>query len=679
VYALGCVTYEMLVGDPPFTGSTAQAIVAKVMTEKPGPPSRLRDTIPPPVEDAVLTALEKLPADRFATAAEFAAALGGGATVRTTTRAQQRAVADPGPWRRISIALGALLLGALALAAWALGREPAASGPEVFDVALPEDAAISLGAATASTSFGTPLRNLSVASDGSFTVYAARQGDSTMLWRRSLRDASARVIDGTRGAIAPRISPDGSRVAFLVGGRVMVLPIEGGNAELLLDGADPRTLEWISPTALLLIDYEGSRLSWLDREGSQRPRSIVTTALGYGHWIPEDRQVISSRNGTALIMDPETGETWPVRSTLPDGSPGSVLSGSAFRVVQGEFLVYISDGDLRAAAYDRARHLAGRPTTLVSGIRRESTGAAQFDVTESGDLVYAPGADATVGHIVRLRPGGEPEPLPLDSAEIQRFDLSPDGRWLAVVVVTAGGHEVRIHDLRDGQRINWLRAELIRHALWSPDGQRLLVGLRDSTRWSLLSGIPSTGMLPDTLYSSGLENAFDPLDYRASDAVVAQNWTTYAAVRFDPGAEPVRFDTMATKVRFASLSPDRTRMMYTEESGRVVVASYPTGRRWQVAADGAEPLWMSATEILFRRGVSWYLARLDPVSGEPVGAPTLWGRDPRFSDTAGWSNRPSHDGGIIYLQGPEQVSGTYLRVIPNWVAGMKSAVDQSNP
>ena len=680
VYALGCVTYEMLVGDPPFTGSTAQAIVAKVMTEKPGAPSRVRDTIPPAVEDAVLTALEKLPADRFATAAEFAAALGGGATSRAATRASPRPAVDPGPWRRVSMALGVLLLGALAIAMWALDRRPAASGPDVFDAALPEDAAIAFGATTASTSFGTPLRNLSVSSDGNFAVYAARQGDATMLWRRSLRDASARAISGTRGGIAPRLSPDGSRVAFLVGGRAMVVPTEGGEPELLLDGADPRLFEWVSPTSLLLIDFEGSRLSWLDPEGSQRPRSSPTMAsIGFGHWIAGHGKLISSRNGTALIYDPETRESWPVRSTLPDGSPGSVLAGSAFRVVDGSYLVYISDGDLRAAPYDRTRHLAGRPVTLVSGIRRESVGAAQFDLTADGALVYAPGADASVGRIVRLRPGSTPEPLPLDSAEFQRFDLSPDGRWLAVVAVTAGGQELRIHDLRDGQRINWLRAEHIRHALWSPDGQRLIVGLRDSMRWSILAGIPSTGMPPDTLYSSDLDGAFDPIDYRASDAVVAMNWATFVAVLFDPGAAPLRFDTMATNVRFATLSPDRTRMMYTEDGGRLVVASYPAGgRRWQVTADGAEPLWMSATEILFRRGVSWYLARLDPATGEPLGAPALWGRDPRFSDTAGWSNRPSHDGGIIYLQGPAQVSSSYLRIIPNWAAHMKSAVDEAN-
>ena len=75
VYALGAITYEMLTGDPPFTGSSVQAIVARVMTERPTAPHVLRDTIPPHVEQAVLTALEKLPADRFGSAAEFAAAL----------------------------------------------------------------------------------------------------------------------------------------------------------------------------------------------------------------------------------------------------------------------------------------------------------------------------------------------------------------------------------------------------------------------------------------------------------------------------------------------------------------------------------------------------------------------------------------------------------------------------
>ena len=85
VYALGVIAYEMLVGEPPFTGPTAQAIIAKVMTSEPLSLSGQRRSVPPVVEAAVLTALEKLPADRFASAAEFADALAGrGATVHTT-------------------------------------------------------------------------------------------------------------------------------------------------------------------------------------------------------------------------------------------------------------------------------------------------------------------------------------------------------------------------------------------------------------------------------------------------------------------------------------------------------------------------------------------------------------------------------------------------------------------
>ena len=85
VYALGCTTYEMLTGEPPFTGPTAQAIVAKVMTADPVEATALRKSIPMHVADAVHTALQKLPADRFATAKEFADALrsGGASSLRS--------------------------------------------------------------------------------------------------------------------------------------------------------------------------------------------------------------------------------------------------------------------------------------------------------------------------------------------------------------------------------------------------------------------------------------------------------------------------------------------------------------------------------------------------------------------------------------------------------------------
>jgi eukaryotic-like serine/threonine-protein kinase len=681
IYALGCVSYEMLVGDPPFLGGTAQAIVAKVMTEKPAPPSRMRDTIPPAVEDAVLTALEKLPADRFATAAEFAAALAGGTTARAATRATQMAAAGVGPWRRISAGLGAVTLGLLGLTTWALSRGSGVTGPAVFDAALPDSAPMTFGVPTATISYGVPVRNLSVSPAGDFAVYAARQGDSTLLWYRSLRDATARPIAGTLGATAPRISPDGSQVAFLVGDRVMMVPLAGGEARQLLAGQNAMSLQWISNTEVLAVDLDGYRLKRLDREGgSAQTKTIARCALG--QWVQELRQLLCSYNGNALLFDPESGERWTLRAAQPDGSPGAQLSGSAFRVLDRRYLVYLAvDGSLLASRYDPATHMAYRSVTLLAGIRREAVGEAQFDLSAGGTLLYAPGVDATIGRMVSLRAGGTPQPLPVETGNFQRYDLSRDRRWLAAVVQAAEGTELRIYDLRDGQHFTWLKGESLRHPLWSPDGELLLLGVRDSTRWTILRGAPSSGARPDTVAGFAYDPSDpDPVDFHDGHTGLAQDWTGSVAMRFDPGISPPKFDTVLAGARFPAVSPNGRLLVYqTLEGPRIIVTAFPVpGRRWQLASQGVEPLWLSPTEVLYRSGVLWYLARLNPETGEPVGAPTFWARDPRFSDTSGWSNRPSHDGGIIYVQGPEQVGTSYLRVVPNWVARMKAAVDAAN-
>src|SRR4051794_21869781 len=147
VYALGCVPYEMLIGDPPFTGSTAQAIVAKVMTADPAGLIEQRRSVPPAVEDAVLTALQKLPADRFATAAEFATAL---VTPATSTRRVTVAggARRPGPrrlaWLPTAI-VGVVAFGLGLVGARLVVREPAPRFPPVvlrYAMTFPDSVAL---------------------------------------------------------------------------------------------------------------------------------------------------------------------------------------------------------------------------------------------------------------------------------------------------------------------------------------------------------------------------------------------------------------------------------------------------------------------------------------------------------------------------------------------------------
>jgi tRNA A-37 threonylcarbamoyl transferase component Bud32 len=267
VYALGAMTYEMLTGEPPFSGPTAQAIVAKVMTASPEAVTTLRRTVPANVAAAVHQAIEKLPADRFASAADFAAALQSAAFV--SAAGPQR---DPPatPARSFNRLLAAVTVASLGLAAWGLTRQGQAGTPLVYDAALPDSAQMAFGAVTVQTAYGNLIRNLSVSSDGRFAVYAAGRGDSTILWYRSLRDATVRPIPGTLGAAGPRISPDGSRVAFLIGDRVMVVPVEGGEARRLLEGQSSVALQWTSPTEVLATHFDGYRPSYLDAEGGAR-------------------------------------------------------------------------------------------------------------------------------------------------------------------------------------------------------------------------------------------------------------------------------------------------------------------------------------------------------------------------------------------------------------------------
>src|SRR5574341_946537 len=101
IYALGCVLYEMLTAEPPFVGATAQAIIARVMTEEPRSLTLQRKTIPPHVEAAVNTALAKLPADRFASAAQFAEALSNPAYTTSAVAAGRVAPAREGSGRHV--------------------------------------------------------------------------------------------------------------------------------------------------------------------------------------------------------------------------------------------------------------------------------------------------------------------------------------------------------------------------------------------------------------------------------------------------------------------------------------------------------------------------------------------------------------------------------------------------
>ncbi len=161
VYALGCVLYEMLTGEPPFTGPTAQAIVAKVITAEPVPASTYRKTVPSHVEQAVTMALAKLPADRFSSCGAFGAALASGPqTVAQTSGAGGRTTPSSSrPARRLASVAALLAVAAIVVAGITFARRSEAvdAAPPPSEQSLAVLPFTSVGGDTANTYFAAGI------------------------------------------------------------------------------------------------------------------------------------------------------------------------------------------------------------------------------------------------------------------------------------------------------------------------------------------------------------------------------------------------------------------------------------------------------------------------------------------------------------------------------------------
>ena len=223
VYALGVVLYEMLAGRPPFTGLTAQEIFAQVIAEEPRPLTELRKTVPPRVDAAVARALEKLPADRWQTAAEFADALDGDGCARRAGRPRRAAALRrwATPWV-VSLAL--------------LARSPG-SGLSKRPSEAPSTGLIRFNAELdpgVEPTF-TPIVRLSP--DGRQLFVTAMVDRREEVLRRPLDRPRMEVIRGAgqgdqgTGNSRPFVSPDGRWVAYAKQGKLRKVPVDGGPAD----------------------------------------------------------------------------------------------------------------------------------------------------------------------------------------------------------------------------------------------------------------------------------------------------------------------------------------------------------------------------------------------------------------------------------------------------------------
>jgi serine/threonine-protein kinase len=329
----------MLTGSPPHVGSSAQQIIMKIVTEPAAPVTRLRKSVPPNVAAAIGTALEKLPADRFESAAAFARALAD-----PTFRAADSVEAVfggrqmGGGWKRAVAVLSVVVVGLGTLAGWALWR----TDPNSRDVGLPPNAPIQMAG---------QFRTYAVARDGSFVVYLARVGEVTQLWYRSLRGPDVRPIPGTEGAGGtPRLSPDGTRVVFQVAGEMKLATIAGGTVTTIGRTQDPHGGEWLADGRLFFADNDGRLLRWIE-PGAGSVRELGITYCVNPQLIDDDRVLCGggADNFAFVVSLARPDEKVPVRPAKGTPTFGSLSRANQDMKTRGLIHLIMSTAEYQMA------------------------------------------------------------------------------------------------------------------------------------------------------------------------------------------------------------------------------------------------------------------------------------------------------------------------------------------
>ena len=431
IYALGCVVHEMFAGEPPFTGPTAQAIVARVLTEPPPALRQKRSTVPPHVEEAVRIALQKLPADRFRSAAEFGSALGSLEGLRRTAAAP----VERGPrFGLLAIGAGAVVL---ALAAFLLGRGTGGGSP---------DAPLAFGR-NLHVTWDQGLEIMPALSpDGRRVAYASGSLIRLRIMVRPVGEGRAAPLTGdSTGESDPEWSPDGTRILFLSRGGIYTAPAGGGPARPEVPGnpALPIVSATWSPDGGRIAFARGDSLLIRESDATVRGLALITEPTRCA-WSP-DGELIACVSGNTYYARPSWvfGNLSPsqiVVCRVRDGRVTAItdslaLNHSPVWSRDGRWLYFVSNRhgpmDIYGVARSSGGSARGSPVRLSTGL-----GAHTIALAGSGDrLAYSL-------HSVRSNIWSLPVPMGAPvmttaasrvsnaNENIENLGLSPDGRWL---------------------------------------------------------------------------------------------------------------------------------------------------------------------------------------------------------------------------------------------------------
>jgi serine/threonine-protein kinase len=482
IWAFGCVLFEMLSGNMAFEGDTVTDTIAAILERDPDWSTLPADT-PRAVRRLMQRCLEKDPKQRLRDIGDARIEIEQIIQAPNADLDADVAAHQSRTWRRraqLAVAVGAVAaLSAAGLAVQALSRDSAAAADTRvvrMTVDLPENQTIG-------PEFNSKI---ALSPDGTRLAFTPLPGPVYIRRLNGLDNQPLEITKspGFRGA--PLFSPDGASISFIGGNSIFAwarpflkASLAGGAPTKLVEydsfhRGDWATDGWIYWTS----SYPGGIVRIRDSGGEIEPVTEIDAKKGershrFADLLPGGRAIIytAGSEGMSSYNDARI-ELWDLttrqKKTLIDGGTSAVYSASGH-------IVYARQGKLFAAAFDLQRlEVTGPPIEVLDGVMMSgNTGAAEFSLSDRGDLAYVPGAaDGGNRTLVWVDRSGKAETLPLPPASYLYPRISPDGRTMAVEI-EGPNHDFYFYDF-SRTVLSKVTTDGLSHApVWSPDGKQV--------------------------------------------------------------------------------------------------------------------------------------------------------------------------------------------------------------
>jgi serine/threonine-protein kinase len=667
IWAFGCVLYELLSGQRPFSGATASDMVSAILSREPDWEA-LPSSTPPSVQRLLRRCLEKDPKRRLRDIGDARVEL---------DQSPAESEASGGVRRQRWLLAAPLALVPLALAGgWLLRSEVGdAAGerePTRFGVHIDPGAA------------DTTVRHVVLSPRGTYIAYQLHSTDRTRLVVRRLNETEGRTLAESRvanpSANSPFFSPDEKWVGYFGDGKLNKVSTDGGPTATLADAPAGRGGTWLDDNSIVFAPLARSGLQLVSADGGP-VRQLTTIDAAQGEtshrnpWaLPGGETVLFMTQGRGY------GDEAIDAVSVRDGHRQMLLRPAGRPVYASTgHLLFQRDRTLMAVRMDAARlAVSGTPVPILENV------GASFSVSDNGVLLYPIFSKPIAERLVWVDRSGAAQPVPMPPGNYANPSLAPDDSSLAVTVQVNADRNIWVYHvdkdtftpLTFGPSNSW--------AVWHPDGTRIAYAANlPGTSWDLhWKPADGSGTAEALLTRPEIQHpgAFAPDGTLLFDDVGPGGWDVWALT---PGRPETLRPLLASPANesSASVSPDGRWLAYmSNESGRnqVYVQSFPGAEsRRQVSIEGGEePQWSRAGTELFFRNVNAMVA-IDVTLGSAFshGKPRILFEGSYSYDVAGTvSYAVTRDGQRFLMRETPLDPAGRLQVVINWFTELQRLV-----